>query len=67
MTNEDGRTETRLQGPDKALRQRTEVADMPELCGFGNHAAMARCSNGFTCKFNTDLYAVGCCSDDVCA
>jgi hypothetical protein len=67
MTNEDRRTETRPQGPDRSLGPRAEVTDMPELCGFGNHTATARCSDGFTCMFNTDLYAVGCCSDGVCA
>ena len=67
MAHQDHRTETRLQNPDKAINPRAEVTDMPEFCGFGNHTATARCSNGFACKFNTDLYVIGCCSDDVCA
>lgn len=58
--------------PTRALELRAETTTTtmtdspPELCGFVGHTASYKCPPGQTCKFNTDHFAVGCCSDDVC-
>lgn len=38
----------------------------PALCGFVDGTSATYCEESSTCKFNTDLYAVGCCSNDKC-
>ena len=45
---------------------RAETTAAPELCGFVQRTASLACATGYTCKFNTDINAVGCCKDDVC-
>lgn len=48
------------------LNLRGEATAPPELCGFVQRTASFACPTGHTCKFNTDINAVGCCSNDVC-
>jgi hypothetical protein len=48
------------------LDLRAETTAPPELCGFFERTSIIACSSGSTCKFNTDINAVGCCTKDVC-
>ncbi len=57
---------TPLPTPTPALDLRAETTAAPELCGFGDHTSSILCPSGYTCKFNTDIYAVACCSNDDC-
>src|SRR5688572_12162412 len=47
--------------PDLLVERRQAATDDPELCGFADRTSAVRCDPGLTCKFNTDVYAVGCC------
>ncbi|RYO84435.1 hypothetical protein DL766_009995 [Monosporascus sp. MC13-8B] len=49
-----------------ALDPRQETTGDPEVCGFKDRTSALRCPTGSSCMFNTDIYAVGCCKDDVC-
>ncbi|GAB1314650.1 hypothetical protein MFIFM68171_04860 [Madurella fahalii] len=66
MTRDGHPTETRPRRSDQALELRADATGPPELCGFHERTSSVKCPSGQTCKFNTDLYAVGCCSDDLC-
>jgi len=60
-------TTTSTAPPDiLSLHARAETTAPPHLCGFLDGTSSVTCTAGHTCKFNTDLYAVGCCSDDTC-
>ncbi|KAK4451547.1 hypothetical protein QBC34DRAFT_57511 [Podospora aff. communis PSN243] len=48
------------------VHRRQTATDIPELCGFVDRTSAIRCDTGSTCKFNTDIHAVGCCKHDDC-
>lgn len=59
-------TTTPLTPDTLSLHARAETTAPPHLCGFEDGTSSVTCSTGYTCKFNTDAYVVGCCSDDRC-
>lgn len=59
-------TTTSAQPDPRTLDARAETTAAPQLCGFLDGTSSITCPTSHTCKFNTDLYAVGCCSDDTC-
>lgn len=64
---QDGRPAQTTALPTAPPHERqVETSAPPELCGFLDRTSSVTCDPGYTCKFNTDYYAVGCCSNDAC-
>lgn len=43
------------------------LLETPELCGFKDRTTPFLCDPGYTCMFNTDIYAAACCTNNACS